>query len=248
MFRRGIVLRIKGRITMYLSVYSLLYFLLVIFPYLAFGFCSTRLFVGIPDLIDLTLYVPVFSFILLSIFWCYDISNIPDWLRFLAYFSLVLHFWGHGFHWAANAVDVALSNNSAPSEVINFAYFLDEILGHIFMFSGLLLFVFVLTYIDIIYVDEYPHFNRIRLGFFGFFLGFSLTLAFIEGQYIRYALILCAIYIISLLLYCGKTRNTLIFRSPFIYFWIIAFLSIFVWSSIYVAIFGDFYQPSELFG
>ena len=51
----------KERIAMYLSIYSILYFLLVIFPYLVFGFGPTRLFVGVPDLIDLALYVPVFS-------------------------------------------------------------------------------------------------------------------------------------------------------------------------------------------
>ncbi len=237
------------RVYSILTTYSVVYFLVVIAPYLVVLVAPRSGLRWLPDMVDLVLYLPVIGIIFIELIRNIMPNDAPKGVQYLILLSAILHFYGHGFHWSANAIDVRMPEGSEPT-VKEWAYFLDEILGHIIMFGGLLLFVYSLALSEAIYTsyhrEEYP---KHILVAFGIFHGFTLTLAFIEGQFIYYAFILILLYVVLIAILGEKSDGlSRTLQKPFILFWFSTLLSIYLWSAIYFLIFGGLYQPSELYG
>jgi len=232
-----------------LIIYSIAYFLIVISPYFVVIAAPGAGLGWVPDTIDLILYFPVFGIILLELFRNVVPNDAPKSLQYLILLAIMLHFYGHGFHWAANAINTRIPANSELT-VKEWAYFLDEILGHKIMFGGLLLFVFSMSFCEIVYTKYgAEQYSRTKLALFAMFQGVTLTLAFIEGQFIYDAFVLIAIYTIFLAALGKKFENFReILKKPFVFFWLVTLLSIYLWSALYILLFGGLFQPSELYG
>ncbi|MEX0567643.1 MAG: hypothetical protein Q6363_000585 [Candidatus Njordarchaeota archaeon] len=230
-------------VLMLLSLYVAMYFLIIIFPYIIFGFKIESGLVSMPDLIDLVFYPPVFGVLLFVIYESVKSDNQPKYIKYIAFIMLVIHFEGHGLHWAANAIDVLVyGNSSIPKEIADFAYFLDEILSHKIMFGGILGFFFVLFVIDIRY-NKYKKYNPVW-GLLGIVQGLLFTISFIEGQFIIDAMIIVAVFLVSMFVIHGK--DILKARDkPMCWFVLLFLISMYIWAILYVLIFGGLYQPSE---
>ena len=224
---------------------SLAWAIIIILPYVVFGFNSFVGWTTIPDLVDIFLYTPVMGVLLYNLYkLTKGDAKLPKWLEYLTLIILFIHFEGHGFHWAANAIDVLTERENVVGVVHNVAYFLDEIVSHIVYFSTLILFFFLLSYIQYVYNPQEVK-NKLKVIGSGIFFSFVYTISMIEGQYILYGMALAAIY--AILIGYLYTKKKDIVKQSIILFFLIYSVFVFVWSGVYIAIFGSLKQPSEIF-
>jgi len=218
------------------------YFLIIIFPYLIFGFSFTYGIISYPDLIDLLFYPTVIG-MLLYYTWR-RIGEGDEGLNYLFAFFLIIHFVGHGFHWAANAIDVTIENvGGTPQQVHSYAYFLDEILSHKIMYYSLIALLLIILYASK-RINEEPGKWELVLGeLSSLIFGFSVTISFIEGQSPYEAIIFGVLSIIVTFLHFGGLRE--IQNHPFARYYLRLGIWILIWASAYYALFHGFPQPSE---
>ena len=226
---------------------SVVWFFVIILPYLLFGFNSFVQWTTIPDLVDIFFYTPIMGFFLYMLFKkVKEGKEIPFWLEFLAILALFVHFEGHGFHWAANALDVLAERNNITGIVLEVAYFLDEIVSHIVYFGALILYFYVLSAIQYGYNKKEVS-NKLKVMASSVFFSFAFTISMIEGQFIYIGMVLSIIYIVAIvLMYVLKDKDVI--NQVIILYWLIFSVCVFLWSGVYYAIFGSLKQPSEIMG
>jgi len=230
-----------------LWILNLAYFLLVIFPYLVFGFSYIPGIISIPDLIDLALYPFVIGLILYTIFTHLVRREDSILIRYLFMFLLILHIEGHGFHWAANALNVTIEHTTdVPESLYNYAYFLDEHLSHwltFYTFFGILMYFLLVSIIK--NRDEeagkYWLVNQIMALIFGF----GLIVSGIEGQ-VPYETIAAGIILLMFPIILLKKNIKRMFKERTVVSYLFSTgLWIIIFASIYWLIFQGFPQPSE---
>ena len=222
------------------------YFSITILPYLIFGF---ELHLGVtsyPDIIDLFFYPPIIGLTLFALFKGLKTNEIPTWIQYLAYFLLILHFEGHGFHWAANSLDVLMEHEGISGLLANYAYFLDEIVSHKIMYYTFYGYAILLVLLESKYSDytlEEKWYLILPAAILG---GFAFMISGIEGQS-PYEVITAAIIIIAITCYIFRNKFREITKKPIICFYFIASIVMLITAGLYLAIFGSFIQPSEWF-
>jgi len=229
---------------------SLSYLFILIIPYLIFGFSFTPGFISIPDLIDILLYPIVIGYIFVRLYHCLFKDHEDRTLRFMYLLSIIVHFEGHGFHWAANAINETIIHIGAdtPETIANYVYYLDEIVSHKIMYLSLFAILYIILYLAIKY-DLSVKENAIKSMLIpSLILGFSLPVTMIEGQS-PYELIICASIVLIIIL-------TEIFRSGWrkisnnllLSLLLITSATSIVLMVIYYIVFNGFPQPSEILG
>ena len=212
--------------------------ILQIAPYIVFGFSSQLPppINSVPDLIDITIYMPFMAIIFYMVY-SDVLSGAPKPVKLVYAFSYAIFFEGHGFHWAANSIDVSLNGlDWIP-------YYLDEVLSHKMMFSGLFLLIAIAGLSEI----SGNRYEKPMLPILsGIVMGFSEALMFIEGQsaaeFLAANLAYITLYIVVAHRVGGKMKE-----KPFLTFSASTSASAVVFMVIYSAVFGGFVQPSEWF-
>lgn len=230
-----------------LWVLSLGYFLLVIFPYLVFGFSYMPGIISIPDLIDLVLYPFVIGLILYTIFTHLVKREDNILIRYLFMILLILHIEGHGFHWAANALDVTIEHTvGVPESLYNYVYFLDEHLSHWLTFYSLFgIFMYFLLVSIIKNRDEETGKYWLVNQVMGLILGFSLIVSGIEAQ-VPYETIVAGLILLILSIIILKKDFKGMFKERTVISYLFSTsLWIIIFALIYWLMFQGFPQPSE---
>lgn len=234
---------------LYLIALGYAYFSIVILPYIVLGFGYSPWIISIPDLIDLVFYPIAITIIL--IFMHNKISNVPNWSKLSFAFFTVMHLYGSGFHWAANAIHetikhtVPSSSMDAVKEALNYAYFLDEILSHKIFFYSLYILLLIVTYWATIREFNIENKTYIYLGDISSIIsGFSIMVSTIEGQS-PYETLIFAILVVIILLVKIKDIKEILSKPVARYMFLLAILTLF-FAALYIAIFGSFVQPSEV--
>jgi len=223
------------------------FFLLQILPYLVFGFKYIPGIISIPDLINLTLYPFVIGLTLYSIFTSLIRKEDSIFLKYLFIFLLILHMEGHGFHWAANALDVTMDHTTGvPAALHGYAYFLDEHLGHWLLFYALFGMLLHFLLISVVKsrdekVEKLWLINQIA----AFAFGFSLIVSGIEAQ-MPYETIIAGLIFFTIPIVFLKEKLKEMFREKCLVSYMFSTgLWIIMLASIYWIIFQGFPQPSE---
>ena len=230
-----------------LIVLGIGYFVVVIFPYLIFGFSFIPWIVSYPDLIDLLVY-PLFMG--LTLFYIYEKTpNKETPLKILYIALLVVHIEGHGFHWAANAIDVTIENIpnwTAIPQLISlhqYAYFLDEILSHKIMFYSISIIMLLILYWSERYETQLGKNMMHTLDISSIIFGFSIIVSFIEGQSpIEGIIFAIALIILGFIIYRNLSK---IYQNTVARYMFNTAVAILVIAAIYYMIFHGFPQPSE---
>ena len=214
-------------------------FALQILPYLALGFASTLPppVNSVPDLIDLLIYAP-FTAATFYALYIRVVSGTPTPLRWGYIFSYMLFFEGHGLHWAANSINVY------TGETLWVAYFLDEIISHKVMFTGIFLLIALGGLSELYKKNGDNGLMPPLIG--GIVMGFSASLMFIEGQSAPEFMAASILYILLYLL-LRLSRGVTLKEKPFLTFSITSTTFTVIFMLIYLAIFHSFIQPSEWF-
>ncbi len=238
----------KDKMYLLLWILSIGYFFIVILPYIIFGFTYIPWIISIPDLIDLIFYPPVIGLTLYAIYRSIICGKKNSLIDYFFILFLVIHFIGHGFHWAANAIHETIKHASIyDTSTISYAYFLDEVLGHKIMYYPLyfMLLLFLLEeirYLNASYGKNYLFLNIPN----GIIFGFSLIISAIEGQSPYEALALASFSILLVILFfrksLGKVKN-----FPYSSFALVTSMTIVATGIIYFLIFGGFIEPSKIF-
>ena len=225
-----------------LIILGFAYFCIIILPYLVFGFGFIYGIVSYPDLIDILLYPPVTGLLLYFIWRNLNVRS--EFLNYLFVLLFIIHFVGHGFHWAANAINVTMDNyGNVPEAVHSYAYFLDEILSHKIMYFSVIGLLLLILYVSRDLTYELDSKKKILAELSALIYGFSITVSFIEGQSPYEAIVFGVIALLLPLIYVKGVKET--YEKPFLRFFFHLGFWIIVWSSLYYVIFQGFPQPSE---
>ncbi len=229
-------------------VLSISYFCIVIMPYLIFGFSYIPFIVSIPDLINLIFYPPVITLALYLLFNKLSEKQSSRIINYVFIILLVTHFVGFGFHWASNAIHETIKHlNVNNSELISYAYYLDEILGHKITYYPFYIILLLFLALENKYTPESSKKNFLVLNIpNGFLFGFSLLLAGIEGQS-AYEILSIALLVVIILAFLSLSLKRRIGNLPFSSFILISSFTILVLGAIYWYLFGGFIEPSEIF-
>ena len=230
-----------------LTVLGIGYFVVIILPYLIFGFSFIPWIISYPDLIDLLVY-PLFMG--LTLFYIYEKTpNKEKFLKILYMSLLIIHIEGHGFHWVANAIDVTIENvpdwGAIPQLVSlhQYAYFLDEILSHKIMFYSISIIMLLILYWSGRYEAQLEKRTIYTLDISSVIFGFSIIVSFIEGQSpIEVIIFAIALIILGFIIYRRLDR---IYQNPVARYMFNTAVTILVIAAIYYMIFHGFPQPSE---
>ncbi len=195
----------------------------------------------IADIMDIIFVFPLY---LLGTYALYRIFNPESTsLQYFYIFSIGLFLEGHGFHWAANAIH----NMMTPGEAgFNMAYFLDEVAGHIILFSGSFLTLVSLCLMQHRRKIKIEKDDKLWLILSSLPFGFFLAIGFIEGQVIYIFLPTTVLLFIFLLYYYIKSKIDFE-EEPLNFFIFLTSIVIIILSFIYYLIFGSFVQPSQIF-
>ncbi|MCD6484804.1 MAG: hypothetical protein J7L47_06815 [Candidatus Odinarchaeota archaeon] len=239
---------------------SIGFFAVIILPYLLFGFYFAQWYISIPDIVDITLYGLIIG---LSFFLLYEekLQAAPTWVRYIFIYLFILHFTGHGFHWAANALNETIINigSGTPPSVSEYAYYLDEIVSHYIMYPTFLGMLFVLLLADIYVCQESkksdentePHeitMNVRRMLIPSVVFGFSYMVSSAEAQ-LPYLAIFFAIAVIAVLSIKFKFKDGFssgLSKSNFRVFLFISSIVILITAAIYWMLFPGFPEPSKI--
>ena len=225
---------------------ALAFFFIEIIPVLIFGFSYIPGVISIRDMIDIFVYPPIMGYLFYMIYneVFREYNGLVSPLYFLA---VVLHFEGHGFHWAANALNVMMEHAGISGVVLKYAFLLDEIISHKMMFHAFIVILLIILYMATKYrIGESE--NALKYMFpAGILFGFSLSAAMVEGQSPYELIITCIIIllIITLTPYGGFSR---VKRNDVLAFLFSMALFSLVLAGAYYAIFKGFPQPSEILG
>ena len=225
------------------------YFIIIILPYIIFGFGFSPWIISVPDLIDLILYPTIITIILVLM--QSKIDDVPKWSKLLFAFFTVIHLYGSGFHWAANAIHETIkhtvpnSSMEAVSEALDYAYFLDEILSHKIFFYPLFILLLIVTYWATIREFNVENKSYIYFGDISSILaGFSIMVSTIEGQ-TPYETLIFAVLVITILTLKIKDIKEILSRPVARYMFLLAIFTLF-FAALYLGVFGSFIQPSEI--
>lgn len=230
----------------YLWYLSLLCFFIITFPYIITGFYFVPGIISVPDLIDLILYPVVIGYILYLI---YEevFKNYEGILKPLYFVLVIIHYVGHGFHWAANALNETIKHLDGVSNqyIANYAYFLDEIVSHKIMFYSIIIILYIVLYMAIRYnVGEGE--NALKMMIIpALFFAFYISAAMVEGQS-PYELLITMIGFLIVTLAYSRGEFSRINKNYVIAFFFIAAIISLAMASVYYAIFKGFPQPSEV--
>ncbi|MHA1581072.1 MAG: hypothetical protein ACTSYM_00995 [Candidatus Baldrarchaeia archaeon] len=236
----------KG-LSLRLWILGLSFFLLQIFPYIAFGFGYIPRIISIPDLIDLILYPFVIGLTLYSIFTFLVRKEDNAFLKYSFVSLLTLHVEGHGLHWAANAIDVTMDHTvGVPTALHEYTYFLDEHLGHWLLFYALfgmlLYFLLISTVKD---RDENIENRWLVNQIIAFIFGFSLINAGIEAQ-IPYETITVGLIFLAIPVVFLRQKLREMFKKRCLAGYMFSTgLWIVIFAAIYWLLLHGFPQPSE---
>jgi len=237
----------NGNLSLKLCILGFGFFLLQILPYLSFGFKYIPGIISIPDLIDLALYPFIIGLTLYSIFTFLVRKEDNIFLRYLFIFFLILHIEGHGFHWAANALDVTMDHTTGvPADLHEYAYFLDEHLGHWLLFYalfGMLLYFLLISIIK--NRDEKVEKRWLINQIAAFIFGFSLIVSGIEAQIPYETIIAGLIFLIVPIVFLRQKLKDMFRERCLASYMFSTGLWIIIFASIYWIIFQGFPQPSE---
>ena len=195
----------------------------------------------IADLCDILFVFPLYLIGTYSIFRIF--SSKSPYLQYFYILSIGLFVEGHGMHWAANAIHNSMSIGERGFPL---AYFLDERLGHILLFTGAFL-----TLISLCLMQNERKINiekndKIWLIISSIPFGFFLSIGFIEGQVIYFFLPATIILLFFLSYYSYKLKIKF-GEEPFNLFVFYASIVIIALSLLYFLIFGSFIEPSKIF-
>ena len=229
----------------YLWALSLFFFAIITAPYLITGFYFTPGIISIPDLIDLLLYPVIIGYILFLIYkeLFRDYQGYLDPLYFLL---IIIHFVGHGFHWAANAINETIKHfDGASTYAANYAYYLDEIISHKIMFYSIIGIFYIILYMAIRYgVGKGEKALKI-MTIPALVFSFSFSAAMVEGQCPYELLITTIIFLLITIWYARRDLSKLNNNYVIAFFFIASVFSLALASTYYI-IFRGFPQPSEI--
>ncbi|MGQ4891409.1 MAG: hypothetical protein ACP6IP_02870 [Candidatus Njordarchaeia archaeon] len=237
----------EGAIYKALIILGFGYLIVIILPYLIFGFSFIPWIISCPDLIDLLIY-PLYMG--LTLFYIYEKTPKKERPLSVLYIALlIIHIEGHGFHWVANAIDVTIENIQNWESVQQlvtlhrYAYFLDEILSHKIMFYSISIIMIIILYWSNRYKAEINQKQKYLLDTSSIVFGFSLIISFIEGQTpIEGIIFAIALITFALILYRDIREIYDNFTSRFLF---TMAMTIVIISAAYFAIFQGFPQPSK---
>lgn len=238
-----------NRTYLYVWILSVSYFCLLILPYIIFGFSYIPFIISIPDLINLILYTPIITVILILLFQDLSKSHSNIIIEHIFVFLLVLHFLGVGFHWAANAIHETLKHANVSGDAISYAYYLDEIIGHKIMYYPFFLILVLFLFLELKHYRASQEINYLYVILnilSGVLFGFSLIISGIEGQS-AYETILMAIIILIIILLSSTSHKKEIGKLPFSSFIFVTSVSVLILGALYFYIFGGFIEPSQIF-
>ncbi len=195
----------------------------------------------IGDLLDILFIFPLYLIGTYTIFRIF--SPRSSYLQYFYIFSIGLFAEGHGLHWAANAIHNSMVSGEKGFQI---AYFLDEVLGHLLLFSG--------AFLTLISLCVMQHRKKINIGkkdkiwliISSIPFGFFLSIGFIEGQVI-YIFLPATVLLLLFLLYYSYKSKIRFEEEPFNMFILYTSSVIIVLSVIYYIIFGSFIEPSKIF-
>ena len=195
------------------------------------------------DFCDIFIMLPSFFFITYMLHEDFMKEVRRKWMHYAFLASLLLFVEGHGIHWAANQIHNEMLSGERGFEI---AYFLDEILGHIVVFSGLYLSLFFLLIMRIGKRDNINRKEKSLLILSDGISGSYLAVGMIEGQVIIYFLIVGAIVLIFLAFMIFKRR--MLINDSWTFFYLFYHIFFFFFAFLYYFLFGGFTEPSKLFG
>ena len=231
----------------YLVLTGYLYFVIMILPYIIFGFYFTYGIISIPDMFDVLLYPTIIGFLLLQIG---KKTRANETQKTLYYYFLLIHMYGSGFHWAANAIHETIKNTvpqgsaDAVSRALTYAYLLDEIVSHKIFFYAMFAILFIIAYWSK-NASETVKGNMQMIGDISSIIaGFSIAVSLLEGQ----TALEGAIFAIFMVLYIYVNQKSFkaILEKPsqrYLFFMMVTTLIIFLLTLI---LFGKFIEPSEI--
>jgi len=209
-------------------------------------------------MVDITFYGLIIG---LSFFLLYEekFQATPTWIRYIFIYLFILHFTGHGFHWAANAINETILNigSGTPTSVSEYAYYLDEIVSHYIMYPTFLGMLFVLLLADIYVCPENkksdrhsePHeitVNVRRMLIPSVVFGFSYMVSSAEAQ-LSYLAIFFAIAVIAVIFIKFKDGfSSGLSKSNFRVFLFTSSFMILITAAIYWMLFPGFPEPSKI--
>ncbi len=230
-----------NRISRILLTLSLILLAFSILPY------TIAVFVEIPPVADFTDILVILPSFFFSSWILYEQFSERwqggRWIRYLFLLSMLIFVEGHGIHWAANQIHNHLAPGDPGFEV---AYFLDENLGHIMIFSGILLLLFTLSFMRIGALDERRRGDTLVLYFSSIVFGLYLSIGSIEGQVVYMVLAATIAEIVWVVNFIKHGKMKL--GDTWVLFYLLTGIWTILFSLAYFLIVGSFTQPSELLG
>jgi len=229
---------------------SIGFFAIIILPYLVFGFYFSPWYISIPDIIDIVFYGLVIG---LSFYLLFEekLSHAPSWIKYLFIYLFILHFTGHGFHWAANAMNESIINagSGTPQYVSEYAYFLDEVLSHYIMYPTFLAMLLLLLVADMFYLqkekEEYSNAMKL-MSIPSIIFGFSYMISSAESQ-LPYLTIAMAVAYICMIGWILKVKGyDELNKRPYQAFIFETSIVILIVAIIYWILFPGFPEPSKI--
>ena len=219
--------------------------------------------IRIVDFVDLVIIGPFYLVMMILI---YGSVNLGEGLserqrtessreRVIGFVLAMLFFEGHAMHLTANAIDtfsfeINDYKNIIPQDTRELIHFLDEFLGHLLLFIGLMGLIALLLWIEAARVSEnareLTQSENVLCYVLGIIYGVSMTIGAIEASYFIgfwnvYAIL--GLFLVYSLF--GKDReklDRLVYSKIIIAF----YLTIPTATAIYWLIVGSFTQPSSL--
>lgn len=227
---------------------SLGFFSVIILPYLVFGFYFVPWFISIPDIIDLVFYGLVIGLTLYCLYEIY-LQDKATYIRYIFIYLFVLHFTGHGFHWAANALNETIKNahSSVPSMVSEYAYFLDEIASHYIMYPTFLLMLLLLLVGNLSQTSANSQQKiKVKLIIPSVIFGASYFVSSAEAQLPYLTIIFAILFLVVIFAYSKKKETIDLNKYTFALFILESSIVILITALVYWLLFPGFPEPSEI--
>ncbi|MHA2075644.1 MAG: hypothetical protein ACW97X_13575 [Candidatus Hodarchaeales archaeon] len=171
-------------------------------------------------------------------------------------FGLIILLIGHGLHAGTNYLNLLARENAIDISYPLFyqkIWLLDEVIGHWFLYSGLIIQIFLLGFLNLNLPSKRTISSRERVlliigSIFSAILWVPIA---VEGEYAWWGILMALILIIYFVKELFKRKSQCLIKDLFGNYLIVFFLIIFLISSIlgfisYYIIFGRFIQPSSL--
>ena len=226
--------------------------------------------IGLKDFIDLLLIGPIFTILtfllmrrIITDYSRYTESKDRIQGLYVAYLiAIVLFNYGTIIHVTMNRLNSQITGDLRSEGVYDAIYFLDEVIGHLFLTLGFFLILYEAAYLHMLTIkhrSEAKDLEGFMLGegekrinlFYGIALGVITTVAYLEGQCAFIFLILYPIFTV-LFIIMAKKQGVSLQENSFLVMILLMTIFFTISTVLYAFITGIkpvypfFYQPSEL--